>query len=389
VETELVPGLRLCVFFFKNKQEASLAAAYCKMVLFSRKASVLGGCLLALLSVAMLLDTNLERQLLSFNSVCVRNTDLDFRKRLSSLIDAAGVGVVLPVPTTPKQLLVSVGYEDLSLYSGCVGRPCAERLVFSELEFYKRILNRNSFAIDCGGNNGFLSNYFASLGATVHAFEMLPLTALRWEQTALLNGMGDKMSLHRLGLSNMSGQVWFPSLQDQGSGHSGGKRLSEGRLEKSAVTGEIAVPVDTLDSVLFSNIKLHTQPTLLKLDIEGSEFLALQGAQRLLSLFPPKYIIIEHGPYLMTQRSGDMTHSQALFALLQSNRFQMFLLCPMDQMASTETIANAIKFLQRPLAHADSIPEDMRTVVYIVAVHVDALEEAHAAFGLPSEEREA
>ena len=203
-----------------------------------------------------------------------------------SLLDPASGGFILRVNVAPKPLYISVGYSDLYYYAGCPGRPCWEVLETAELEFYRQILDVSSVAIDCGGNNGFMSNFFASLGAQVYAFEMFPLTQSRWKQSALLNGMASQLHFFPHGLSNVSGEAWFGSYESQALGHSGMKDL-HGSQQHNTSLRAMALQISMLDTFFVEGLLGRKRVDLLKLDVEGSEYLILEGAQHMLRTSPP------------------------------------------------------------------------------------------------------
>lgn len=124
--------------------------------------------------------------------------------------------------------------------------------------------------LDVGANVGYYSMLALDLvGPTgnVHAFEIdpRPLRSLRRTKAA---GNLNNLSLHTVAVGNRDGTARFVTRDD--SGHSSLSRSAEGR----------EVPMITLDSWRASSGVRNIQA--IKIDIEGAELWALQGAQVLL-----------------------------------------------------------------------------------------------------------
>lgn len=130
--------------------------------------------------------------------------------------------------------------------------------------------------VDVGGYDGFTSREFARRCpgyAGIHIFEPDETNVAACRRG--LDGLGS-IHLHQVGLSNARRTLRF---QSQGSG----SRISDG--------GDIIIEVDRLDDVL-------TEPvTFIKMDIEGEELNALDGARRtILDSHPRLAISVYHRP---------------------------------------------------------------------------------------------
>jgi hypothetical protein len=68
---------------------------------------------------------------------------------------------------------------------------------------------------------------------------------------------------------------------------------------KDAGIGRISVSAVRLDDLVFS--EGHPAPRLMKMDVEGAEWEALQGARRLLTEVQPKLLCEAHDPAQMGQ----------------------------------------------------------------------------------------
>ncbi len=123
--------------------------------------------------------------------------------------------------------------------------------------------------IDVGGFNGYNSLEFIKRCPrydSIHLFEPEPENYLKCMEA--LKGRPDIYCYPR-GLSNNKETL---RLEPQGSG------------SKISATGLIRIEVDRLDDVLQNRFK----PTLIKMDIEGAEMLAIEGAEHTIATHHPR-----------------------------------------------------------------------------------------------------
>jgi FkbM family methyltransferase len=126
--------------------------------------------------------------------------------------------------------------------------------------------------IDVGGFNGYNSLEFIKRCPeynAIHLFEPEPENYLKC--TAALQGMPN-IYCHPHGLSDKKETL---RLEPQGSG------------SKISATGSIRIEVGRLDDVLQDRFK----PTLIKMDIEGAEMLAIEGAKHTITTYHPRLAI--------------------------------------------------------------------------------------------------
>lgn len=146
---------------------------------------------------------------------------------------------------------------------------------------------------DVGGFRGFVSGVMALQGASrVICFEPLPGNAEAIRSLAALNpALPIHLRCEAVGASD--GEASFDVMED----------ASMGKLESSAFEAghrgqtRITVPVRSLDSLLSSGEV--PRPGLIKLDVEGAELLALEGARNLLAEFHPIVFAEIHSPALL------------------------------------------------------------------------------------------
>jgi FkbM family methyltransferase len=166
-------------------------------------------------------------------------------------------------------------------------------------------------ALDIGANIGVYTSFLAARLEKVDAFE--PETSVLPELRANLelNGL-THVTIHATCVAHVSGKVNFES-PDKANGGIG--KIVEGY--------GIEYPCVTLDDFFGSSIG---EACFIKLDIEGGEWLALQGARRVLS-YPkvPVSLLIEVHPEQITSLGGSVTE---LKSLLQSMGYHVYALTP-------------------------------------------------------------
>jgi FkbM family methyltransferase len=144
--------------------------------------------------------------------------------------------------------------------------------------------------IDGGAHVGLISFQIAAKrpDVRIHAFEPHPVVAKRFRenldqyQARVDPSPGSRITFNKVGLSNTTGRIPFDF--DTFSSHQG--------------SGSGSIPVTTLDEHLYTN-GIHWVDVL-KLDIEGHELQALEGAREALNAHRIRAIVLEtmdaHGP---------------------------------------------------------------------------------------------
>jgi len=146
---------------------------------------------------------------------------------------------------------------------------------------------------DIGANIGYITLLLAdSAGAKGHvfAFEALPENVKRLQENITINNFDNRVTLISAAVAERSGKIRFLV------GPSGGM----GKLQGSAGRREvdypdlIEVPGICLDDFVSAN--MQSFPDVIKIDIEGSEILALKGMHRMLDQRQPLLLVEIHGP---------------------------------------------------------------------------------------------
>jgi len=181
-----------------------------------------------------------------------------------------------------------------------------------------RLCQPGETALDIGANIGFTTGAFALAvgpGGKVLSYEPMPSlldglrqTTRRWAKDYQL----DNIVLRGQAVSNTSGTAELKVPLDFDNNH-GIASLSDSHFGESSEFKTVKVPVTTLDEEFPD---LDDRIGVLKIDIEGHELAAFEGAERLLSVGCIRDIIFEEHEPLPTPVSK----------LLESKGYTIFLL---------------------------------------------------------------
>ncbi len=155
-----------------------------------------------------------------------------------------------------------------SRYIAAVARP--EKSIYFEPEAMP--LTDHEILVDGGAYDGdTVRSFSARTGGRydhIHAFEIDPANA---DAFAFKTQGIPNVTLHRVGLWNEKTQMGIEHRPDDGS-----------RISKTSTT---MVPLDAMDNLNLGPV------SVIKLDVEGAEVQALQGAQKLIANHKPKLAI--------------------------------------------------------------------------------------------------
>ena len=144
-----------------------------------------------------------------------------------------------------------------------------------------RSLRRVGQYVDVGAHLGTHTVWFAALcpATHVHAFEPVGRYADVAQRNVVANGLADRVTVHRVGLSDEPGQAtnYLSPEHQVGFGP-----------EPGGVTEEF--PVVRLDDLIDGPV------ALMKLDVEGMEAAVLRGATRILGRHRPVVFAEAHSP---------------------------------------------------------------------------------------------
>ena len=177
-------------------------------------------------------------------------------------------------------------------------------------ELLASLVAPGALLFDVGANVGVFTLLAAARGARVVAFEPSPRARRLLERGIAASGLGAMVTVSPLALADRPGACTFTEGRD---GNWGVGRIF--RADGDADHGpEVEVEATTLDAMA----RIHGRPTLLKMDIEGSEWLALQGAREVLSGVSAPTLLLEVHPEEIRQLGGS---TEAVLALLESHGY--------------------------------------------------------------------
>ncbi|MEI9803363.1 MAG: FkbM family methyltransferase [Pseudolabrys sp.] len=174
--------------------------------------------------------------------------------------------------------------------------------------FLNSIIGRYVVALDIGANIGVYTCYLAARVPQVIAFEPDPAVCAWLRSNLALNRLNN-VTVHQACVGREKGMVKFFSAEDRNSGIGS-------MIDAPGASREMpCVCLDDLFQPPFG-------PCLIKLDIEGAEWLALQGARRLLSAPDVSVDILMEVHPEQLQKAGVSLHD--LHALLAQMGYQIF-----------------------------------------------------------------
>jgi FkbM family methyltransferase len=179
------------------------------------------------------------------------------------------------------------------------------------LRLVRRLLRPGDAFVDAGANLGLvtlLASRCVGEAGVVYAFEPWPPTLSRLEENLALNPTGN-VQLIRKGCWHEATKV---DLHEFADGHIG--ETSMGQLAHKQVGRTLQIQTTRIDD----EVPVDRRVRMIKLDIEGAEWGALRGAERVLFAPPPQdrpHIVIELNPKVC--KGFDHHPSQVVDWLLQ------------------------------------------------------------------------
>lgn len=140
---------------------------------------------------------------------------------------------------------------------------------FPDMAFLLHVLRKNDLFVDIGANVGSYTILAASaIGASGYCFEPVPSTYSSLMTNIRLNDLEKRVTSLNVALGNSKGEIYFSSDQNC---------MNHVIAENEIATNKITVNISTLDE------EVKTIPFLIKIDVEGYEIPALEGAKNILS----------------------------------------------------------------------------------------------------------
>jgi FkbM family methyltransferase len=161
------------------------------------------------------------------------------------------------------------------------------RFLDSRLPYYKRVL-------DIGANIGVYTVFFAKRVPHVDAFEPVGEIADWLRENLALNKLNN-VRIHEVCISDSVGSADFVPASPINWGVG---RISSGQ-------GSVSLECSTLDAFLNGEVN---EPTLIKMDIEGAEWMAVKGASRTLKNRHARLdLLLEIHPEQIAEYGGSVT----------------------------------------------------------------------------------
>jgi FkbM family methyltransferase len=202
--------------------------------------------------------------------------------------------------------------------------------------FCERFLKPGMHVVDAGANVGEFSLRAArrvGTGGRVLAIEASPDTAVHLERNVALNRL-DQVRVVRAAVCEDESER---SLYLGGGPDSGSSSLSQ---PHDYAGKELRVPGVTLDRLVES--ELAGRVDLIKLDVEGAEMAALEGAQGLLTCADRPVVIVEYHSDV-ARRSGWSLAD--LRSFLESRGYRLQLLCDSGEPAEFRSLTERVSDL--------------------------------------------
>ncbi|HXM21667.1 MAG TPA: FkbM family methyltransferase [Terriglobales bacterium] len=184
----------------------------------------------------------------------------------------------------------------------------AQENVFLEL------VQPHSLVLDMGANMGLFSLLSASRGAYVVSFEPSRLLVARFSENIALNRLSNVLLVTEA-VSDSQGTISFYETRVGNCGV--GRVFAFGHNERAAPS--YSVRTNTVDSY----VARFGMPALIKMDIEGAEWLALKGASETFKRPDAPYLLIEFHPQEIQSLGGSLDSCLALLDSYGLRRYRL------------------------------------------------------------------
>jgi len=169
-------------------------------------------------------------------------------------------------------------------------RPVGEhgRIYEDLLRTVSRVhVGRGDTVLDLGAHVGEHTVPFAELvgpSGRVHAFEPLPVALIHLRRALAKAGVEDRVTIHETAVSDGAREATY-FIQDGALGMSGLVERIPDAIRERVTTTAITVPVQRIDEIVPA--EGITRLSFVKADVEGAEYHAFKGAERLLLRYRP------------------------------------------------------------------------------------------------------
>lgn len=218
----------------------------------------------------------------------------------------------------PKNFLAAYLEQGFLLGSyNPIDSPLWQRIAYhndfenNEIEILLKILPLTSLFVDVGAHIGYYSCFVGTHSNNkIIAFEPNPINHRSLLKNLEINGIKN-MSVINKGLSSIPGSITLYGSDGEGS-------VVEESF-KTVPSTQTQVEVTTLDSYL--DVIPEEASWILKIDVEAGEYNVLKGAEKIFSMNPPTFILIE----IVKHWSGKVNPNfSATFNCLKKYEYRIF-----------------------------------------------------------------
>ncbi len=194
--------------------------------------------------------------------------------------------------------------------------------IYNNLE--EELTTENLIVYDLGAHFGYHTLKFAKENKVkkVYAFEPNPDNRERLIMNINRNSyLKEKVSIVEKAISSKKGTSVFLAFNDIEQGVSSASMLQQEKLiakRKDTLARKIVVSIDTLDNLVSEGLLLP--PDIIKIDIEGAEYDALDGSRELLRKNKPVLMIEVHTILNMYQLAGLFNEINYQYKLINTEK---------------------------------------------------------------------
>lgn len=220
--------------------------------------------------------------------------------------------------------------------------------------WFFELVKNSEHVFDIGSNIGYMSLLAAiqMKNKSILLADPNPEALANAAQNMIINGFGLKTKFVNAFISDKEGdKIKFFTV---GTGEAGS--MFSGHAETaSAVNSFYYVNQMTIDSIVE---KVNIIPDLIKIDVEGAESLALQGAIKTASNKKTKFMVEMHSPPELPM----IENVKKVLNWCTENKYKAFYLCDSKQIESPEIIAHRGKCHLLLLPENDLFPDYLKNI---------------------------